>query len=162
MLKQNVQDALNAQINMELSAFYTYLSMSAYFEACNWKGFAGWVRHHAEEEMEHAMKLFDYVHARRGHVTLTALSTPVSQWSSVQAAIESALHHEERVTASIHALVNLARAESDHATESFLKWFVDEQVEEEETVDELVQKLKQIGDHAPSLYLLDRDLSSAD
>jgi ferritin len=160
MLKQTVQDALNAQINMELSAFYTYLSMSAYFEACSWKGFAGWVRHHAEEEMEHAMKLVDYIHARRGRVTLTALSTPIAEWSSVQAAIESALHHEERVTASIHALVDLARSEGDHTTESFLKWFVDEQVEEETTVDDLVQKLKQIGDHAPSLYLLDRDLGA--
>ena len=161
MLKSNVQDALNAQINMELSAFYTYMSMSAYFEAENWLGFAAWVRHHAEEEMEHAMKLFDFVNARRGRVVLTALNAPVAEWNSTLAAIESALHHEERVNTSINALVDLARAEGDHATEAFLKWFVDEQVEEEQVVDEIVQKLKHIGDHAPSLYLLDRDLASA-
>lgn len=161
MLKTSVQDALNAQINMELSAFYTYLSMSAYFEAQNWQGFAAWVRHHAEEEMEHAMKIYDFVHARRGRVALTTLNTPVAEWSSTLAAIESALHHEERVSASIHALVDLARREGDHATESFLMWFVDEQVEEEQIVDEIVQKLKQIGDHAPSLYLLDRDLGES-
>jgi ferritin len=160
MLNQNVQAALNAQIAMELSAFYTYLSMAAYFEINNWQGFAAWVRHHAEEEMEHAMKLYDFIHARRGRVTLTALNEPKQEWESVRAAIESALHHEERVTASIHALVDLARSEGDHATESFLKWFVDEQVEEEAVVDAIVQKLNQIGDHAPSLYLLDRDLGA--
>jgi len=160
MLNPNVQTALNAQINMELSAFYTYLSMAAYFEACNWQGFAAWMRHHAEEEMEHAMKLYDFIHARRGRVTLTALNEPKHDWESVRAAIESALHHEERVTASIHALVVLARQEGDQATESFLTWFVDEQVEEEAVVDAIVQKLNQIGDHAPSLYLLDRDLGS--
>jgi ferritin len=160
MLNQNVQAALNAQIAMELSAFYTYLSMAAYFEVNNWQGFAAWVRHHAEEEMEHAMKLYDFIHARRGRVTLTALNEPKQEWESVRAAIERALHHEERVTASIHALVDLARSEGDHATESFLKWFVDEQVEEEAVVDAIVQKLNQIGDHAPSLYLLDRDLGA--
>jgi ferritin len=160
MLNSNVQAALNAQINMELSAFYTYLSMAAYFEACNWQGFAAWVRHHAEEEMEHAMKLYDFIHARRGRVTLIAINEPKGEWENVRAAIESALHHEERVTASIHALVDLARSEGDHATESFLKWFVDEQVEEEAVVDAIVQKLNQIGDHASSLYLLDRDLGA--
>jgi ferritin len=160
MLNSNVQAALNAQINMELSAFYTYLSMAAYFEACNWQGFAAWVRHHAEEEMEHAMKLYDFIHARRGRVMLTAMNEPKQEWEGIRAAIESALHHEERVTASIHALVDLARSEGDHATESFLKWFVDEQVEEEAVVDAIVQKLNQIGDHAPSLYLIDRDLGA--
>lgn len=157
-LKPTVQDALNAQINMELSAFYTYLSMSAYFEALNWQGFAKWVRHHAEEEMVHAMKIYDFVNARRGRVTLTAIDTPVGEWSNVQAAIESALHHEEKVTASIHKLVDLARAEHDHATEHFLGWFIDEQVEEEEVVDAILQKLIQIGDNKSLLYVLDRDL----
>jgi ferritin len=158
MLKKSVQDALNAQINMELSAFYTYLSMSAFFESQNRKGFAGWLRHHAEEEMEHAMKLYDFIHARRGEVTLATLKAPPTTWETPQAAVESALHHEEKVTASIHKLVALARSENDFATDSFLQWFVDEQVEEEEVVDDLLQKLKQVGDHAPSLYLLDRDL----
>lgn len=157
-LKPTVQDALNAQINMELSAFYTYLSMSAFFESLNWQGFAKWVRHHAEEEMVHAMKIYDFVHARRGRVTLTEIGTPIAEWNSVQAAIESALHHEERVTASIHALVDLSRAEHDHATEHFLGWFIDEQVEEEEVVDAIVQKLKQIGDDSSLMYVLDRDL----
>ncbi len=160
MLKPAVQDALNAQINMELSAFYTYLSMAAYFEARNWQGFAAWVRHHAEEEMEHAMKLYEYIHARRGRVSLAALNAPKHDWESERAAIESALHHEERVTASIHALVDLARVEADHATESFLKWFVDEQVEEEAVVDAILQKLILIGDHTPSLFMLDRDLAA--
>ncbi len=159
MLKPPVEEALNAQINMELSAFYTYLSMSAYFDSLSWQGFATWFRHHAEEEMAHAMKIYDFVHTRRGRVKLLALKDPITEWESVQAAVESALYHEERVTASIDALIDLARTEKDHATESFLQWFVDEQVEEEQIVDSLLQKLKQIGDHQPSLYLLDRDLS---
>ncbi|PJF38692.1 MAG: ferritin [Phototrophicales bacterium] len=109
--------------------------------------------------MMHAMKIFDFIHTRRGRVTLLALDAPITEWENVQAAIESALHHEERVTEAINALMELARNERDLATESFLQWFVDEQVEEEEVVDSLLQKLKQIGDHKPSLYLLDRDLS---
>lgn len=159
MLKPSIEKALNDQINMELSAFYTYLSMSAYFESLSWQGFAAWLRHHAEEEMMHAMKIFDFIHTRRGRVTLLALDAPITEWENVQAAIESALHHEERVTEAINSLMELARNERDLATESFLQWFVDEQVEEEEVVDSLLQKLKQIGDHKPSLYLLDRDLS---
>ncbi len=160
-LKDTVQTALNAQVNMEFSAFYTYLSMAAYCEALNWKGFAAWLMHHAHEEQEHAMKLYNYLHARRGRVTLAALNAPKTEWNSLLDAIESALHHEERVTASIHALLELARAEGDHATESFLQWFVDEQVEEEGVVDEIIQKLRLFGDNSAALYLLDRDLAEA-
>ncbi|PJF40128.1 MAG: ferritin, partial [Phototrophicales bacterium] len=76
MLKPSIEKALNDQINMELSAFYTYLSMSAYFESLSWQGFAAWLRHHAEEEMMHAMKIFDFIHTRRGRVTLLALDAP--------------------------------------------------------------------------------------
>jgi ferritin len=134
--------------------------MSAYFEAGSWPGFAAWLRHHAEEEMQHAMKIYDFIHTRRGRVTLAAINTPIAEWDNARAALESALHHEQRVTASIHALVDLARQEADHATESFLRWFIDEQVEEEAVVDAVLQKLIQIDDHAPALYLLDRDLGA--
>jgi ferritin len=156
-----VQTALNAQVNMEFSAFHTYLSMAAYCESLNWKGFAAWLKHHAHEEMGHAMKLYEYVHARRGRITLSELKAPKAAWDGLLDAIESALYHEERVTASIHALVDLTRREADHATESFLQWFVDEQVEEEEVVDEIVQKLKLIGDQIPALILLDHELSKS-
>jgi ferritin len=158
-MNEKVQAALNAQINMELGAFYTYLSMAAYFEATSLMGFAAWVRHHSEEEMVHAMKLYDFVNHRRGRVLLTAIAPPKTDWESPLAAFEDALRHEEKVTASINELVDLARKERDHATESFLQWFVDEQVEEEEIVDLAIQKLKRIGDFGPGLYMLDRELA---
>lgn len=160
MLSDKLQDALNAQINMELQAYYTYLSMSAYLEDAGLKGFAQWMFHHAEEEMMHAMKIYDYIHSRRGRVRLMALPDPRTEWDSVLDAFEDALHHEEAVTASIQKLVTLAREENDYATDSFLQWFVDEQVEEEEVVDEAIQKLKLIGDFKPGLYLLDREMEA--
>lgn len=160
MLAKKVQKALNEQINMELHAYYTYLSMAAYFESINLKGFAQWMFHHSEEEMMHAMKLYDFVHSRRGRVKLAAISEPAYEWESPLGAFEDALKHEMNVTASINQLVKLAREEGDYATDSFLKWFVDEQVEEEQIVDEAIQKLKLIGDFTPGLYLLDQELGS--
>ncbi|HRE48127.1 MAG TPA: ferritin [Aggregatilineales bacterium] len=160
MLTETMTAALNAQINKELRAFYTYLSMAAYFEDDGLKGFAAWMRHHAEEEMLHAMKIYDFVLQRRGRVTLQAIDAPRASWESAKNAFEDALHHEQNVTASIHALVDTARKEGDHATETFLIWFVNEQVEEEEIVDEVLQKVTRIGDFAPALFLLDRDLAT--
>ena len=160
MLTETVQQALNEQINMELSAYYTYLSMSAYFEDIGLKGFAGWMFTHAQEEMQHAMKIYDFVHTRRGRVKLFAVAQPGHDWESPLAAFEDALKHEEKVTASINNIVQLARAEGDYATDSFMQWFVDEQVEEEEIVDDAIQKLKLIGDFKPGLYLLDQELAS--
>ncbi|NWF71065.1 MAG: ferritin [Chloroflexi bacterium] len=160
-MNDKVQAALNTQINMELGAFYTYLSMAAYFEADGLKGFSAWMRHHAEEEMMHAMKLYDFIHARRGRVTLKALGDPKTVWENPVAAFEDALKHEQKVTAAINALVDLAREERDHATHSFLQWFVDEQVEEEEIVDDAIQKLRRIGDFGPGLYLLDREMAAS-
>ncbi len=159
MLSEKMLEGLNNQINMEMQAYYTYLSMSAYFEDQGLKGFASWMFHHSEEEMTHAMKIYDFIHSRRGRVKLTALVTPPSEWEKPLEAVESALHHEQKVTAAIHNLVKVAREEGDYATDSFLQWFVDEQVEEEEVVDDLIQKLTLIGDFSPGLYLLDRELS---
>ncbi len=157
--KVKVLGALNAQINMELGAFYTYLSACAYFEGAGLRGFAAWMRHHADEEMKHAMKIYDFIHHRLGRVTLEAIAAPQHSWQSPQSALEATLGHEQEVTASINSLLDLAVAEGDHATESFLKWFVDEQVEEEEIVDEVLQKLRLIGDFGPGLYMLDRELA---
>ena len=161
MLSEKMQDGLNAQINTEMQAYYTYLSMSAYFEDLGLKGFAMWMFHHAQEEMTHAMKIYDFIHSRRGRVKLDALHQPPHDWGNAIEAAKDALAHEEKVTKSINNLVKMAREEADYATDSFLQWFVDEQVEEEEVVDELIQKLMLIGDFSPGLYLLDRELSEA-
>lgn len=159
MLSDAILNGLNQQINMEMQAYYTYLSMSAYFEDKALKGFASWMFSHSEEEMTHAMKIYDFIHSRRGRVKLAALPAPHHDWENPLAALQDALHHEQNVTQSIHQLVKLARDEGDYATDSFLQWFVDEQVEEEEVVDDLIQKLTLIGDFSPGLYLLDRELS---
>jgi ferritin len=157
-MNEKVLAALNKQINMEMRAYYTYLSMAAYFESEALSGFAAWMQHHSGEEMMHAMKIYDYIHERRGRVVLDALPSPQNTWESPLRAFEDALHHEQAVTASINALVDLARAERDHATDHFLQWYVNEQVEEEAVVDAAIQKLKRIGDFGPGLYLLDREL----
>ena len=161
MMKDSVQAAFNAQINMELGAFYTYLSMAAWFEAEAFPGFAAWMRHHAEEEMVHAMKLYDFVHQRRGRVLLAPIAGPKTSWDSPLAAFEDAFAHERKVSQSIDALVDTAESERDRAAVSFLQWFVDEQVEEEEVVDTAIQKLRRIGDFGPGLYLLDRELADS-
>lgn len=160
MFSEKMQAALNDQINMELKAYYTYLSMSAYFQDTGLPGFAAWMFHHAEEEMTHAMKLYDYVHLRRGKVKLQAISEPAHEWDSALAAFEAAFEHERKVSISIDKLVTLAREEGDHATNSFLQWFVDEQVEEEEVVSNAIDKLKLIGDFGPGLYMLDKELAA--
>lgn len=161
MFNKKIESALNQQINMEMQAYYTYLAASAHFEELGLKGFAQWMFHHSQEEMAHAMKIYHFVHSRRGHVELFALETPRQDWESPQAVVEDALMHEQKVTASIDEIVKLARAEGDYATDSFMQWFVDEQVEEEEVVDDLLQKLSFIEDFRPGLYMLDRELAEA-
>jgi ferritin len=159
MLTEKMQQALNDQINAELSAYYTYLSMSAYFTDQDLNGFAHWMRIHSNEEMMHAMKLYDFVNNRRGRVLLQPIAGPPTHWGSALDAFESALRHEQHVTKLINKLVDLAIAESDHATNSFLKWFVDEQVEEEASVDLIIKDLRRVGDFGPGLFLLDRELA---
>jgi ferritin len=158
MLSDKMQAALNDQINAELSAFYTYLSMTAYFRAQNLDGFAAWVYNHAQEEMKHAMKIYNFIDERRGRIMLQPLAGPKVNWDSPLQVFEDALRHEQHVTELINKLVDLAIGEGDHATHSFLRWFVDEQVEEELIVDQVIQDVKRIGDFGPGVFILDREL----
>lgn len=159
-LSESMQEALNKQINAEMHAFTVYLSMSAWFEAQSLAGFAGWMRDHANEEMAHAMKLFDYVHERGGHAHLMALDAPPTEWDTIQAVFEAALAHEEHVTKLIYELTDVADDEDDYATENFLQWFVDEQVEEEAVVGAVLADVKRIGEFGPGIFMLDRELSA--
>ena len=106
----------------------------------------------------HAMKLYDFIHQRDGRVTLTAIEAPKTEWNSPLEAFEDAYKHEQKVTGMINELVNLSLAEGDHASNSFLQWFVTEQVEEEASADEVVQKLKLMGDAKGGLFMLDREM----
>jgi len=159
MIKKKMQEALNKQLNAEYYSSYLYLSMAAYFESMNLKGFANWMRIQTQEEMVHVMKFYDYLIERGGKVTLSPIEGPPIKWSSPLAAFENAYQHEQKVTGLINDLVNLAIAEQDHATNNFLQWFVSEQVEEEASADEVVQKLKLIGKDSGGLFMLDRELA---
>jgi len=153
-MKKKVLDAFNDQINAETFSAYLYWSMAAYFEAENLSGFAAWMKVQAQEEMTHAAKFFDHIVDRGGRVTLKAIKAPETKWDSPLAAFQAAYKHEQYISGRIHKLVDLATAEKDHPAASFLKWFVDEQVEEEATADGIVQKLKLIkGGPGPTFQI---------
>ena len=158
MLKENVQKTLNEQLNAELYSSYLYLSMSAYFQSVELKGFANWMRVQAQEELTHAMKFYDYVNESGGRVILKEISTPQTEWDSPRAAFEHVFQHEQKVTSLIENLVGLATKEKDHATKNFLKWFVKEQVEEESSANEVLEKVKLSGDDSSGLLSLDQEL----
>jgi ferritin len=158
MINEKIMAALNQQLNAELYSSYLYLSMSAYFETKNLKGFANWMRVQAQEELMHAMKFYGYINGRGGRVTLTKIEGPPTQWDSPRAVFEHVYQHEQKVTGLINNLVDVALSESDHATNNFLQWFVAEQVEEESSADGIVQKLKLIGDAGEGLFMIDQEL----
>jgi ferritin len=159
MLGEKMQAAMNQQINAELHSAYIYLSMSAYFADKNLNGFANWMRVQAQEELVHAMKFYDFIIERRGRVLLEPVAAVPTDWASPLVVFEGALAHEQKVTGMINDLVNLSIKEKDHAANSFLQWFVDEQVEEESSADTIVQQLKLIGDAGAVLFLLDREMA---
>ena len=158
MLNKKVESALNNQIVAEYYSAYLYLSMSAFFESANLSGFANWMRVQTLEELTHGTKIFDYVNERGGRVLLDAVKKPPLKWTSPLAAFQDAYQHEQKVTGMINKLVDLAVKEKDHATQNFLQWFVSEQVEEEASADEIVQKLKLVGKEGGGLFMIDREL----
>ncbi|MBC7109727.1 MAG: ferritin [Archaeoglobi archaeon] len=158
-MNEKVLNALNRQINAELYSAYLYLSMAAYFGFEGLKGFANWMRVQAQEELMHAMKIFDYVNERGGRVKLEAIEAPPSEWRNPLEVFESVLSHEKKVTSMINGLVELSMEEKDHATYNFLQWFVAEQVEEEASADEIRRQLELIGDDRRALLMIDRELA---
>jgi len=158
MMTNKMEKALNEQINEELYSAYLYLAMSAWFESQNLPGFASWMKVQAREENTHAMKLFEFIHERRGRVMLKAIKEPGKEWKSPLAAFEAALDHEQHITGCINDLVNQAVAEKDHAAAGFLQWFVKEQVEEEAAADRIVQMLKMAANAPGALLMLDHQM----
>lgn len=158
MLSENMEKALNDQIQAEMYSAYLYLGMEAYFQSINLMGCANWMRVQTQEELVHAVKFYDFINERGGRVTLLALDAPPSQWESPLAAFEAAYEHEQKVTARINALVDVAIAEHDHATNNFLQWFVAEQVEEEDSTSGVVEKIKLVGEAQGGLFMVDQEL----
>ncbi|MBP1616819.1 MAG: hypothetical protein H6Q14_646 [Bacteroidetes bacterium] len=158
MLSKKVEEALNAQINAEFWSAYLYLSISVHFESDGKPGFAKWFKAQFHEEQGHASKLIDYVITRGGKVTLAPIKEVPTSWDSPLQAFEDTLKHEQIVTGYINKLVALTREESDYATESFLKWYIDEQVEEESTATAIIDALKGINGNGLGIFFLDKEL----
>lgn len=159
-ITKKMEQALNNQINAELYSAYLYLAMSAYMEDNNWKGMAAWLKKQAGEEVGHAMKIFAYVYDRNGSVSLESIKKPSSGWKSPLQVFEQAYQHELSVTGMINNLMKVANSENDTATISYLKWFIDEQVEEESQALEIVNTLKLIKDAPAALLMLDHELAN--
>ncbi len=159
MLSSAMEKVLNDQINAELDSFYIYLSMAAYAESINLEGFASWMRIQAQEEMGHAMKIYDFIHERDGRVTLQKLGKPPSDWANLKAMVEAAHAQERDITEKIDQIVNQAVKEKDHATNAFMQWFVTEQVEELATINTLLNQLELIDGAPGGLFLLDQEMS---
>jgi ferritin len=160
MLSEKLTKALNNQINEEYYSSYLYLAMAAYLEDKNLDGCAHWMRMQAQEEWEHGMKIFDYMIERGARVQLAAVAAPQMEWDSPKAAFEASLEHEQYMTKNINALADLAIEEKDHATNNIMQWYVTEQVEEEASVEDILNKLELMGDSGHGLFLMDRELKS--
>ena len=160
MVSPKIQDAINQQINAEFWSAYLYLAMGMHFEGEGYQGIANWFRIQFKEEQAHAEIFINYLLARGGRVQLKAIDAVPTEWESPLAAFVDTLAHEEKVTAMINALYALAEEEHDYATRGKLDWFVSEQVEEEETARNLIDRLKLISGDGHALYMLDQELAS--
>lgn len=158
MIKEKIQDAINQQINKEFYSAYLYLSMSAYADSIGLKGFAQWLMVQYQEEMDHAMRFFKYLQDRGGKIALESIRKPKIEWDSILEVFKDGLEHEQCVTKSINELMDLAMSKKDYATVNMLQWFVNEQVEEEASFSEVLDKLKLIDGDKKALLLLDKDL----
>lgn len=156
-MHKDVLAGLNKQLNKEFASWYVYLAMSSYFDQADLPGFSAWMRVKAEEELIHAMKIYDYIGHRGQERTLTPIVIDNTNWTSPVQAMQAALEHEQSVSASIHAVLAVARTHTDYATEVFLHWFVLEQVEEEAEAAEMVAKVKLAG--ADNLFVIDNYMS---
>ncbi len=157
-MKKTMIQAINKQINEELFSSYLYLAMSAQFEDISLPGFANWMRVQAQEEISHAMIFFNYLVERGARVELAAIEKPEKEWKSPINMFEAAYKHECYISECINKLMDLAVKDRDYATQNMLQFFIEEQVEEEASADDIVQKLKLMGDAQGAMFMLDREM----
>ncbi len=158
MFSEEIENALNEQLNTEFFSWYTYLAMSSYFKTLNLNGFGRWMSKQAEREMMHAMRIYEFLHERDGGIMFRQIGEPPPEWESPLAAVKLAYKHEQEASGRIDRLVDLAMSDHAHATNSFLQWFVNEQVEEEGRLRSIVKKLELVGEDRYGLFLIDRDM----
>ena len=159
-LSDSMTAAINDQIKAEFDSAYIYLAMSAYFEDAGLAGMAHWMKKQYKEEVEHAEKFIDYLYERGARVVIPEIARPKESYNDALDVFRTAYNHEQYVTSRIYKLVDMAVAEKDYATQSMLKWFVDEQMEEEDNTGGIVAKLEFLGGDKHSVYLVDRELSA--
>ena len=160
MLTPVLTTAINKQINAELFSAYLYLAMSSWCEHKNLPGFAKWLKVQSQEELTHGVRLAEFLHNRGAVVTFATIEAPPADYKSPLALFEQVLKHEQKVTASIFALNELAAKEKSYATQAQLLWFVNEQVEEEKNASQIAAQAKMAGDNPAALFLLDRELGA--
>jgi len=159
MISQKLQDAINYQINRELFSEYYYLSMASYFNSTGLSGFENFFLIQVEEERFHAMKMYNFLNERGARVNLQAIEAPKTEFKSAMEVFELAYEHEKLVSKLINDLMDLAIIENDHAAKNHFNWFVEEQVEEEASMDTILNKLKLIGGEGHGLLMLDNELA---
>jgi len=158
MISKKMQEELNKQINREFYSAYMYLAMSAYCNTIGLPGFAHWMRMQYEEESMHVTKMYDYILGQGGEIHLLAIEEPPKEFGTPLAVFETTLEHEQHVTGLIHALMDLAVQEKDYATQTFLQWYVTEQVEEEANVHDILAPLRMVGEDKSGLMMIDQQL----
>lgn len=159
MLSQKLLDELNLQLKYEMESANYYLAMAAYCASEDLDGFANFFLVQGEEERFHAMKFYNFINDLGGKVIIKGFEDPRNDFSSLQDVFESALKHEQFVTKRIHTILDIANQEKHYPTISFLQWFVDEQVEEEASMNQILSKVKRLGEDNPGIYMLDEELA---
>ena len=160
MISEKMAAAINDQIKAEFDSAYIYLGMAAYFQDCNLPGMAHWMEKQYHEELEHAERFIEHLYERGARVKIGEIAKPKESYDGPLSVFKESLRHERYVTERIDKLMDQAIEEKDHATSSMLKWFVDEQVEEEANAEAIVRKLEFVGDSNSSVYLLDKELGA--
>lgn len=160
MISATMQEMLLNQINHEFYSSYFYLAMSSWCEERGLRGFGHWLRIQAQEELSHAMIIYNYIHERDGKVVLMPIEGPKAEFDSLMAVFQAALDHERGVTASFNRIASRAREESDFATGNFVQFFIDEQVEEEASFRDLIDQLRLVGDVGHAIFMLDREFAA--
>ncbi|WP_372370726.1 ferritin [Candidatus Uabimicrobium sp. HlEnr_7] len=160
MLNDQLQEALNRHMNSEFFSSYMYLSMAAYFDSIHYKGFAHWAQEQANEELGHAMKMYQYILDKGGKIVLLPIEGPPTTWDSCLGAFEEVYKHEQKVTQQINSLYEICQENKDYATQTFLHWFITEQVEEESMSSEIVERIKLAGNSNSAVLLIDSELGS--
>lgn len=158
MISDELTDALNNQIKEELQSETYYLGMAAYFEDQDWDGFAHFMKLQAEEEREHAMKFYDFLSEVDRKVEIPGLDAPETEYDSIEDVFATALKQEEHITQRIHDLLGLAREHQDYEAESILQWFVEEQIEEEDLMGTILNRIRRAKDDEAALMMLDQEL----